>query len=151
MAKKLLARVGRALTNPAWVCFTWFGMTAGVALLATPVRFSAPTVTRAIGLDVGRVVFAALNKAELAALILLLLIARVSGRARRWWGICAALALIVLVQSIWLLPELAARADMVVGGIEPPPSYLHASYSILELLKLGILFTAGVVALNERT
>lgn len=150
MIKKLVDRVIRALANPAWVCFTWFGMTAGVSLLATPVRFSAPTITRAIGLDIGRVVFAVLNKAELAALILLLVIARTTGRARRWWGICAALALIVLIQSIWLLPELAARAEMVVSGVEPPPSYLHASYSILELLKLGVLFIAGLFALSER-
>lgn len=150
MAKKLLARAGRALANPAWVCFTWFGMTAGVALLATPARFSAPTVTREIGIDVGRFVFAALNKAELAALILLLFISRVSGRARRWWGIGAALALIVLIQSIWLLPELSARAEMIVSGNEPPASYLHAAYSILELVKLSLLFTAGLVALNER-
>ena len=52
------------LRNPAWVCLIWFGMTAGVSLLATPVRFTATTLTRPVALDVGRVVFAALNKAE---------------------------------------------------------------------------------------
>lgn len=151
MDKSIVRRARAAFSNPAWILFTWFGMTAGISLLATPLRFSAPLVTREIGLDIGRVVFAALNKAELVALILLLLVTRVSGRARHWWGIGAVLTLIVLAQSIWLLPELAARAEMIVAGIEPPESYLHATYSIIELLKLGILFAAGVFALAEHS
>lgn len=138
-----------AITNPAWVCFTWFGMTAGISLLATPLRFTAPTVTRAIGLDIGRVVFAALNKAELVALIIFLIVVRASGRARHWWAVCGALALVVLLQSAWLLPLLAARAEMVVAGVEPPPSALHALYSSLELAKLALLAGAGFYALGE--
>jgi hypothetical protein len=138
-----------AITNPAWVCFTWFGMTAGISLLATPLRFTAPTVTRAIGLDIGRVVFAALNKAELVALIIFLIVVRASGRARQWWAICGALALVVLLQSAWLLPLLAARAAMVVAGGELPPSALHAVYSSLELAKLALLAGAGFYALGE--
>ena len=39
------------MRNPAWICLIWFGMTAGVSLLATPVRFTAPTITRPIALD----------------------------------------------------------------------------------------------------
>jgi len=147
--KRHVTKLKNAILNPAWVCFTWFGMTAGVSLLATPVRFTAPTVTRAIGLDVGRVVFTALNKAELAALIILLIVVRASGRAQHWLAICGVLAFIVLLQSIWLLPELAARADMVVSGSEPPPSHLHTTYSTLELAKLVLLFGAGFFAITR--
>lgn len=150
MTYPLIRRLQRALMHPAWILFTWFGMTAGISLIATPIRFSAPTVTREIGLDIGRVVFTALNKAELVALIVLLVVVRVSGRALRWWSICGALTLIVLAQSVWLLPELAARADMVVRGIEPPASYLHVSYTITEIAKLGLLLFAGFLALDER-
>lgn len=150
MTKSILRPVRAALLNPAWVLLCWFGMTAGVSLLATPVKFTAPLATRAVALDIGRVTFALLNKAELVALVLALIVVRVSGRARRWWGVMAVLALIVIVQSVGLLPELTARAEMVAAGIEPPPSHLHAAYSILELTKLGILFVAGLVALGSR-
>ncbi len=143
-------RLRHALLHPSWVCFVWFGMTAGVSLLATPVKFSAPTLPRAVALDVGRVVFAALNKAELVALIILLAVTRLSRRSASWWSICAALALIVIAQSVWLLPELSARAEMVVSGIEPPASYLHATYSTLELVKLLLLLVAGFLALGEQ-
>jgi len=123
-------------------------MTAGISLLATPVRFTAPTVTRAIGLDVGRVVFTALNKAELVALIILLIVVRASGRARTWWAVCGVLALVVLLQSVWLLPALVERAALVVAGGEPPPSALHGIYSTLELAKLAILAGSGFYALK---
>lgn len=144
------ARIRNALLNPAWVCFLWVGITAGISLIATPVRFSAASITRPVALDVGRVVFVALNKVELVALILLLLIVRIAGLSRRWWAVCALLALIVIAQGVWLIPELAARTDIIMSGGEPPPSYAHAVYSSLELVKIGLLLFFGFSALTER-
>jgi hypothetical protein len=123
-------------------------MTAGVSMLATPVRFSAATITRPIALDVGRVVFAALNKAEFVALIILLIIVRVSGIAKSYVAICSVLALILIAQAIWLLPELAARTDLIIAGVEPGPSIAHAAYSILELSKLMLLLYLGFRSLQ---
>lgn len=141
-------RTSHALLNPAWICFTWFGMTGGISILATPARFAASTITRPIALDVGRVVFSVLNKAEFVALIILLLIVRLSDRSRAWWGVCSALALILIAQSAWLLPELAARTDLIIAGAEPPPSIAHGAYSTLELVKLTLLLYLGVDALS---
>ena len=140
--------LSRTLKNPAYICFIWFGMTAGISLLATPVRFSAPTITRPVALDVGQVVFAALNKAELIALVVLLIVVRISGKARELWTQCALLVLILLAQSVWLLPQLAARSQQIVAGIEPAPSMLHASYSVLELVKLSMLLYLGFRSLK---
>ena len=131
------------IKSPVWVSFIWLGMTAGVSLLATPVRFSAETITRPIALDVGRVVFSALNKAEFIALLILLVIVRISGKARELWAVCSALALILLAQAIWLLPELAARTDLIISGVEPAPSIAHGAYSTLELTKLLLLAWLG--------
>lgn len=150
MGSSLIRCMKSAVNNPAWIFFTWFGMTAGVSLLATPVRFTASTITRPVALDVGRVVFSALNKAELMALVLLLIVVRASGRARSMWVICGVLALILIAQSSWLLPELAARTEMIINGREPPQSYVHAIYSTLELAKLGILLVTGFVALSDQ-
>lgn len=136
------------LRNPAWICFTWLGMTAGISLLATPLRFSAASITRPVALDVGRVVFAALNKAEFVALVLVLIVVRVSGKARDFLVPCGGLALILLTQAIWLLPELSARTDLILAGIEPPSSIAHAAYSVLELTKLLLLCYLGFRSLQ---
>lgn len=146
----VMHRFRNAILNPAWVCFLWVGMTIGISMIATPVRFTAQTITREIALDVGRVVFAALNKAELVALVLLLIVVRVSGAAARYWGFCSVLALIVLAQSVWLTPELAERTQMIINGVEPPRSYAHAIYSSLELIKIGLLLYLGFYSLGNR-
>lgn len=129
--------------NPGWVAFVWFGMTAGISILATPVRFGVATLSRPVALDVARAVFAALNKAEFVALILLLILLRTSGMARRLLAACGALALILIAQSAWLLPLLSARTDQVIAGMEPASSPAHAIYSILELTKLALLVFVG--------
>lgn len=148
MASTVAYRLRRAFSNPAWICFTWFGLTAGISVLATPVRFASQELARDTKFEVARIVFTALNKAELVALVLFLIVIRVSGAASRWWAIAGLLVLIVMAQSVFLLPELAERTDMVVRGIEPPPSYVHAAYSTLEMTKLAILFVTGIVALG---
>lgn len=139
----------RTVTNPAWAAFAWFGMTAGISLLETPVKFTAPSITRPVALDVGRVVFAALNRAEIVAMILLLVLVRVSGRSRQLLAPCALLALIVITQTVWLLPELAERVQMIGQGIEPPPSIAHGAYSVLELAKLLLLLYVGFRSLAD--
>ena len=143
-----MQRFRNALMNPAWICFLWVGITIGVSMIATPMRFTAETITRPIALDVGRVVFAALNKVELVALVILLIVVRTSGRAAKLWGFCGVLALIVIAQTAWLTPELAERTQMVINGVEPPQSYAHALYSSLELIKIGLLLFLGFSSLT---
>ncbi|HEX2140442.1 MAG TPA: hypothetical protein VHG33_12100 [Woeseiaceae bacterium] len=143
MKRPALKDFQRKLVNPSWLAFVWFGVTAGISLLETPVKFTAPTVTRAVALDVGRVVFSALNKVELVLLILLLVLVRVSGRSRELFAPCAGLALILIAQSVWLLPELSARAQSIVAGVEPGASIAHAAYSLLEFTKLLLLLYVG--------
>ena len=134
-----------ALRSPAWVCFAWFGLTAGASLLAVPAIFSADSASRAISLDVARSVFELLGKAELVMLVLLLTLVRVSDQAAKLWAWCAVLALIMIAQVAWLIPELSARTDSILAGVEPPPSIAHAAYSISGLVKLACLFILGIV------
>ena len=138
------------LKKPAWLCFVWFGLTAGASLLAVPAIFSAESASRAVSLDVARSVFELLGKAELVLLILLLTLVRVSDQAGRLWAWCAVLALIMIAQVAWLIPELSARTDSILGGVEPPPSIAHAAYSISGLVKLACLFILGVVTSKSR-
>lgn len=145
----VMNRFRNALSNPAWICFLWAGMNMGIAVIETPARFAAATITRPIALDVGRGVFAALNKAELIALVIMLIVVRASGHAVRLWSYCGVLALIVVAQSVWLTPELAERAQMIINGVEPPKSYAHAIYSSLELLKFGLLLFLGFTSLGS--
>lgn len=132
-----------SVLSPAWLCFVWFGITAGISLLEAPVKFTAPTISREIALDVGRVVFLALNRVELIMLILLMILIRAAGQARQLWLLWAPLVLILIAQSAWLLPDLAARAQQIVAGNTPGPSIAHGTYALLEILKLVLLLALG--------
>ena len=48
------------------VPFIWLGMVLAISFLETPLKFRAPGITVPLGLGIGRLVFRALNAAELA-------------------------------------------------------------------------------------
>ena len=81
--------------------------------------------------------------------VLLLIVVRVQGSTSRWWAVCALLALIVLAQGAWLIPELAARTDLIIAGGEPPASHAHSIYAVLEIAKIALLLLLGFSALAE--
>ena len=144
-----LNAVKSRLSNPAWICFIWVGVTAG-ALLAVTAIFAADAATRPVSLDIARTLFDRLTNVELVFLILLLVIVRASGQAARWWAVSALLALIMVAQAAWLVPELSGRTDMILGGVEPPPSIAHAAYSTSTLVKLVLLAVMGFNLLPGR-
>jgi hypothetical protein len=58
-----------AMIRPlAWV---WMGIVIGVSFLATPIKFTADSLTRPVALDVGRATFNALGYLELALTVTL--------------------------------------------------------------------------------
>lgn len=130
--------------------FVWAGMVVGISFLEAPVKFTAPSVTRAVGLDVGRHVFAALNKVELGLAVLAFLFF-VTGWPRlvvRWTA--AGVAGILLIQTIWLLPALRAQATAIIAGeLEHGSKYVHVAYVVLEVLKVVGLVIAGWFAASS--
>jgi len=148
--RAVLKDLAHKVLNPSWVAFAWFGLTAGISLLEAPVKFTAPLLTRPVALDVGRVVFQALNRVELVLLVVVLVLVRVSRRSRELFAPCAGLALILVLQSVWLLPELARRAQAIASGFEPEASIVHGAYGVLELAKLLLLLYVGFRAWTPR-
>ena len=53
------------------VTFVWLGMVTAISFLEAPLKFRAPGVTLPIGLGIGRLVFRALNIAELTLAVVL--------------------------------------------------------------------------------
>jgi len=122
--------------------FVWAGLVLGISFLEAPVKFTAPSVTREIGLDVGRHVFAALNKVEigLGLLALGLLFADGPGSPVRW--VLVGVLVILAVQTGWLLPVLREQAATIIqGGKVSDSSYVHVAYIFLDVAKVvGLLY-----------
>lgn len=127
--------------------FLWAGVVIGISFLEAPVKFTAPSVTREIGLDVGRHVFAALNSVEigLGVLLLFLLVVAEPGHVVRWAG--GVVLVLLLVQTFWLLPVLSAQAaEIIEGGTGPSTNYAHVAYVVLEGIKVCGLVLVGWMA-----
>lgn len=128
----------------------WAGFLAGVSFLATPIKFTAPSLDLPVALDVGRVTFAALNKTEIAAAAVLLVLVLAAGRSAWNIGGAVLLAALVGIQTVWLLPLLDARVGIIMSGGTPPESSLHLFYVLAEGLKLLLLVGLGTINLWAR-
>ena len=128
---------------PGCIALIWLGMVLGISFLEAPVKFMAPSVTLEIGLDIGRYVFRAFNKVECTfavVMAILLIIIRTKDLSMIPLGLAwLALAL----QTVWLLPVLEARAEVIIQGQTPAPSILHKIYVALEVLKAVALAVYG--------
>ncbi|MDQ0333502.1 hypothetical protein QFZ88_005884 [Mesorhizobium sp. YL-MeA3-2017] len=125
----------------------WVGLLAGVSFLATPAKFLAPSLTLPVALDVGRHTFAIFNKTEwllaVAALLVVLLSRPRSGIANAG---CALAALLVALETVWLLPVLDQRVGLIIAGQQLPASNLHNIYIGIEMAKLlGLIVISFVI------
>ncbi|MFR9779179.1 hypothetical protein ACL02O_24380 [Micromonospora sp. MS34] len=124
--------------------FVWFGMVMVISVIEAPLKFRAPGITRALGLGIGRLVFRALNLAELTLLLLLTLalVGASAGVAR--WTLTAVAGAILLTQAFILRPLLDVRAQQIIAGGPSAASHLHLIYIALEAVKLVTVACLGV-------
>jgi len=138
----------REMTKAASVF--WAGLLVGVSFLATPVKFQAESLSLPVALDVGRATFHLMSKVEigLTGVVLVLVgLALSRGQGNRLIVACAVtIALIVIAQAVWLLPELDTRVAARIDGRELESSPLHLIYIVMEIVKLASLLMIAAIA-----
>lgn len=130
--------------------FLWIGFVTGISFLEAPLKFQAPDITLALGLGIGRLVFAALNKVEwVLALAIAFSLFRQQGGLGGINRLFLVPLLVLLVQTLWLLPALDARAELHIQGAVVPDSFLHVYYVLAEVIKIGCLLTFGLTLFQK--
>ncbi|MDL5514912.1 hypothetical protein QSE00_24085 [Arenibacter sp. M-2] len=130
--------------------FIWIGFVSAISFMEAWLKFRAPGVTMPLGLGIGRLVFSALNKVEWMFTLLVmadLLLGRESIFSLRNVLFFIPLVLLIL-QTLWLLPALDARAEIFIQGSEPTSSNLHWYYVGMEIVKVICLFIFGIKLLK---
>src|SRR5215213_430995 len=127
------------------VPFVWFGMVAAISFMEAPLKFQAPGITIPLGLGIGRLIFWTLNKIEIV-LALAIVLSLILNKTRNRFALVAfgLVAMILFLETIWLLPLLDARATEVINGTAAPFSNLHLIYIVFDAIKLLLLFGLGV-------
>jgi len=117
-----------------------------ISFLEAPLKFRAPGVTLAIGLGIGRLVFRALNVAEVVLAVVV--IVAMAGGSLRAASILFGLAVaMLLAQLIVVRPRLHRRTETVLRGETGRRSRAHLGYVALEVTKVLTLLGAGVLML----
>jgi hypothetical protein len=129
------------------ITFVWLGMVLAISFLEAPLKFRAPGVTLQVGLGIGRLVFRALNAAEVIwAVAVLTALAAASPPA--WATAALAAAIVMLIAQLLLVrPRLARRSDAVLAGQDAARSRAHYAYVALEGAKAIALLVGGILLL----
>ncbi|MFT7868864.1 MULTISPECIES: hypothetical protein [Amycolatopsis] len=122
-------------------------MVLAISFLEAPLKFRVPGVTLPLGLAIGRVVFAALNRVEVLFALTLAGCLVFGPRTTTAVVLGAAAVVVLLVQLLAVRPALTRRSDRVLAGETGPRSRAHLGYVGLEVLKVAALLAFGIVSL----
>lgn len=126
------------------VPFIWFGVIGAISFLETPLKFQAPGIDLPLGLGIGRLVFFAMNKVEIVlAVVFLITLRRERAVLSSAFKFFLPVLVILVVDTLWLLPSLDARAELVINGTAAPHSNTHILYVVLEVIKFVLVFILG--------
>jgi len=128
----------------------WLGMLMGISFLEAPLKFRAPNITLTLGLGIGKLVFSALNKFEIffSVLLTIWLVKEYRFLESPLVFSYGILVVSIVVQTVWLIPILNARADNLIAGIEVAKTNHHFYYVAMEVIKLISLFYAFIKTFN---
>lgn len=125
--------------------FLWVGFVGAISFMEAWLKFRARGITLPIGLEIGRLVFNALNKAEwIFAIAIIAGIFPGNGYGDMTSIFYYIPLLLLLLQTIWLLPVMGKRVEMLIRENPVPPSALHFYYVAMEVIKVGCLFIFGI-------
>ena len=130
------------------VAAVWLGMVLAISFLEAPLKFRAPGITLALGLGIGRLVFAALNRVEVV-LAVVIVIGAAPGPRPVGLIMGGAVAVGALVAQLVLVrPLLVRRSNRVLNGEQGPRSRAHHAYVALEVVKVLALVSVTWAALR---
>jgi hypothetical protein len=100
-----------------------------------------------VGLAIGRIVFRALNIAEVVWAVVIAVCLTITAQPGPVLVLAAATAVLLAVQLLLVRPRLNRHSARVLAGEDAPRSRAHHAYIGLEALKLGALAALGAALL----
>ena len=122
-------------------------MVLAISVLEAPLKFRADGLELRVGLAIGRIVFRALNIAEVIWAVVIAVCLTIAGPSGPVLVLAAVTAVVLAVQLLVVRPRLNRRSARVLAGQEAPRSRAHHAYIGLEALKLAALVALGATLL----
>lgn len=128
------------------VVFVWIGFICAISFMEAWLKFQAPGITVALGLGIGKLVFNALNKIEclFAVIIIANAVFIKEHTIPPIYLLFIIPGILLVIQSVWLLPILDERAQLIIEGKYLPSSNFHFYYIATEIVKVVCLSIFGI-------
>ena len=136
-----------AIRVAAAATLIWLGMVLAISFLEAPLKFRAKGLELPVGLAIGRIVFRALNIAEVIWAVVIAVCLTIAGPSGPVLVLAAVTAVPLAVQLLVVRPRLNRRSARVLAGQDAPRSRAHHAYIGLEALKLAALVALGATLL----
>jgi hypothetical protein len=122
----------------------WLGFFMAISFMEAPLKFTAPNLSLADGLQIGKIVFGTLNHCEWVFMALIIATCLVKKPGRTELYLVSAAVLILVLETIWLLPALDLDANKIIAGKTVTGGALHWYYVALEIIKVPVLLLIGL-------
>lgn len=126
----------------------WAGLILGVSFIATPAKFMVPSLSLPLALEIGKKTFHIFNKIEWIVFLLVVICGATTNISLGKWFFIGSLLILLLLESLWLLPYLDLRANQIIAGEPSSPSTYHTIYIIFESLKIIFALAGSIWIFN---
>ena len=131
----------------SFILIFWVGYVSSISFMEAWLKFKAPGITLPLGLGIGKMVFSALNKVEWVLLVAYILLNIFYFNSLKFLlnnHLLQVIIVILLLQTLWLLPGLIQRSELIISGKQPGASNIHIYYVVMEIIKVVFLITLAV-------
>jgi hypothetical protein len=131
----------------SFILIFWAGYVSSISFMEAWLKFKAPGITLPLGLGIGKMVFSALNKVEWVLLVAYILLNIFYFNSLKFLlnnHLLQVIIVILLLQTLWLLPGLIQRSELIISGKQPGASHIHIYYVVMEIIKVVLLIALAL-------
>jgi len=124
----------------------WLGMVVAISFVEAPLKFRTPGLELRVGLAIGRIVFRALNIAEIGWVVAIAVCLIIEPQSVTITILASITGGLLVTQFAVVRPRLNHRSDQILEGhrgTDLPRSRAHHVYIALEILKVAALVALG--------
>lgn len=127
----------------------WIGFILAISFMEAPLKFQAESLTLPVGLEIGYLVFHALNGVEIVLALVITAITLTQTTTTPVRNLTLFLAFWLFMQTLLLYFPLDQRTLAIINGTEVPEAPYHLIYIGMEVIKLGMLLMLTHLQINQ--
>lgn len=131
------------------VTILWIGFLLAISFMEAPLKFKAPSLTLPVALEIGYIVFHALNIVEIIFGGLIIAAGCFGQASRRTLLFIFGVMATLITQTIILFTRLDAQTLAAINGLETSSTPYHIVYMRLEIVKLVALLALAFSQLSD--